>query len=61
MTYCGHCGEALEARDHGACVERMHMEPPRYCEHCRRRMVVQVVPLGWTARCVEHGDVVIRT
>ena len=21
----------------------------------RRRMVVQVTPTGWTARCVEHG------
>jgi hypothetical protein len=33
------------------------MEPPRFCVHCRRRMVVQVVPRGWAARCVEHGTI----
>jgi hypothetical protein len=31
------------------------LEPPRYCSGCRRRMVVQVTPTGWTAKCVEHG------
>lgn len=56
-TYCGHCGETIEARDHTACLERLRMEPPRYCTRCRRRMVVQVVPAGWTAKCVEHGVV----
>jgi hypothetical protein len=33
------------------------MEPPRFCAQCRRRMIVQVVPRGWTARCVEHGTI----
>jgi hypothetical protein len=32
------------------------MEPPRYCPACRRRMKVQVLPQGWVARCVEHGE-----
>jgi hypothetical protein len=32
-----------------------YLEPPRYCGFCRRRLVVQVTPRGWTARCVEHG------
>ena len=31
------------------------LEPPRYCAQCRRRMVVQVLPRGWSARCSEHG------
>ncbi|WP_455769329.1 biotin synthase auxiliary protein BsaP [Paenarthrobacter ureafaciens] len=33
------------------------MEPPRYCTVCRRRMKVQVTPLGWTAECSRHGVV----
>lgn len=56
MTYCGQCGETADARDHAQCEERLRMEPPRYCTQCRRRMVVQVVPRGWTAKCVEHGE-----
>ncbi|MFC3965913.1 biotin synthase auxiliary protein BsaP [Nocardia jiangsuensis] len=31
------------------------LEPPRYCERCGRRMVVQVSPDGWWARCARHG------
>ncbi|MCY7373471.1 MAG: GNAT family N-acetyltransferase [Spirochaetaceae bacterium] len=31
------------------------LEPPRFCPQCRRRMVVQVLPRGWSARCSEHG------
>ncbi|MFA1540859.1 biotin synthase auxiliary protein BsaP [Actinomadura monticuli] len=57
--YCDRCGEpAAEgdpAGDHAGCRAAREMEPPRYCAHCRRRMVVQVTPLGWTARCAEHG------
>jgi len=33
------------------------LEPPRFCPACRRRMVVQVTPAGWSASCVEHGSV----
>ncbi|GAA2069832.1 biotin synthase auxiliary protein BsaP [Williamsia deligens] len=36
---------------------RLGLEPPRYCGRCGRRMVVQVVPTGWTARCSRHGSV----
>ncbi|RAY13420.1 hypothetical protein DPM19_20355 [Actinomadura craniellae] len=54
-TYCDRCGEPAAATDHQACRAARRMEPPRYCTRCRRRMVVQVSPLGWTARCVEHG------
>ncbi|QIS11030.1 MULTISPECIES: hypothetical protein [Nocardia] len=31
------------------------LEPPRYCEHCGRRMIVQVHPEGWWAKCSRHG------
>ncbi|MEU4313459.1 hypothetical protein [Nocardia sp. NPDC024068] len=31
------------------------LEPPRFCEHCGRRMVVQVNPDGWSAKCSRHG------
>ncbi|GAA2147421.1 hypothetical protein GCM10009844_24540 [Nocardioides koreensis] len=54
-TYCGHCGEPAEARDHTGCAARLELEPPRFCTSCRRRMKVQVAPRGWTATCVEHG------
>ena len=54
--FCGHCGEAADARDHAACRRRLEMEPPRFCAECRRRMKVQVTPRGWTAECVEHGS-----
>ncbi len=43
---------------HAACASALKLEPPRYCGQCARRMVVQVTPAGWTARCVEHGVLV---
>jgi hypothetical protein len=56
-VYCGHCGEPLDARSHDACAVRLRMEPPRFCVRCRRRMLVQVTPTSWTARCSEHGEI----
>ncbi|WP_436773568.1 hypothetical protein [Yinghuangia sp. YIM S09857] len=53
--YCDQCGEAASEAGHEACARRRELEPPRYCGSCRRRMVVQVTPRGWTAKCVEHG------
>jgi hypothetical protein len=41
---------------HDACRAALALEPPRYCPECRRRMVVQVLPQGWRARCSAHGD-----
>ncbi|MDJ0393125.1 hypothetical protein QMK17_07245 [Rhodococcus sp. G-MC3] len=32
------------------------LEPPRFCEHCGRRTVVQVTPNGWTSVCSRHGE-----
>jgi hypothetical protein len=53
--YCGHCGEPAPAA-HPACAARLELEPPRYCVQCRRRLIVQVLPAGYTARCSAHGD-----
>ncbi|MGC0364409.1 hypothetical protein ABH922_002393 [Rhodococcus sp. 27YEA15] len=33
----------------------MGLEPPRFCEECGRRMIVQVSPDGWWAKCSRHG------
>jgi hypothetical protein len=59
--YCGRCGGPLGEGSHEECVHALDLEPPRFCSHCRRRMVVQVTPAGWTARCVEHGREVRST
>lgn len=56
VPYCDQCGEELTPEGHARCRAARELEPPRYCAHCRRRMVVQVHPTGWTARCVEHGE-----
>lgn len=53
--WCGQCGQALTPERHAACRRAASLDPPRYCAQCRRRMVVQVTPTGWSARCVEHG------
>ena len=55
-VWCGRCGAAYADRDHLDCESALVLEPPRYCSGCRRRMVVQIVPTGWSARCVEHGE-----
>jgi hypothetical protein len=60
QEYCGQCGEpktGAGVTDHERCAARAELEPPRYCAQCRRRMVVQVLPQGWSARCVEHGTI----
>jgi hypothetical protein len=54
--YCDGCGRPPAEGDHTRCeARRGHTDPPRYCPDCGRRMVVQVLPLGWTARCSAHG------
>ena len=60
-TYCGHCGLAVAEAGHEACVRRLELEPPRYCPRCRRRLVVQVMPDRWIARCAEHGATTAST
>ncbi|MGQ0778971.1 MAG: biotin synthase auxiliary protein BsaP [Pseudonocardiales bacterium] len=60
MTFCDACGRPLgegqaAQQQHLACIRRRALEPPRYCPQCARRMVVQVTPSGWSARCSAHG------
>jgi ribosomal protein S18 acetylase RimI-like enzyme len=59
-AWCGQCGEELTPEGHASCRRAAELDPPRFCGSCRRRMVVQVTPTGWTARCVEHGIVTDR-
>jgi hypothetical protein len=56
-TYCDHCGAPLGSGGHEGCDAARRIEPPRYCAKCRRRLVVQVTPRGWSARCSRHGPV----
>lgn len=56
MTYCDRCGGPVEAGGHQTCRQARALEPPRYCPQCRRRLVVQITPAGWTARCAQHGE-----
>ncbi|MEU5787375.1 MULTISPECIES: biotin synthase auxiliary protein BsaP [Micromonospora] len=57
VTWCDRCGEDATAGPHAACAAARALEPPRYCARCRRRMKVQVLPVGWSATCVEHGEI----
>jgi hypothetical protein len=58
MTYCSFCGKEEADGDHAFCRQRLSMiDPPRYCSECARRMVVQVTPDGWMARCSRHGEI----
>jgi hypothetical protein len=56
VRFCTRCGDPAGGGGHEACTAALRLEPPRYCAQCRRRMVVQVVPTGWTARCSVHGE-----
>jgi hypothetical protein len=56
-TFCDHCGAPAAARDHASCRRMRELEPPRYCPVCARRLIVQVVPRGWSARCSRHPQV----
>jgi hypothetical protein len=56
LGYCDQCGGPAGAGDHTPCARRRELEPPRFCADCARRMVVQVTPTGWTARCSRHGE-----
>jgi hypothetical protein len=55
--FCSFCGGETASGDHEHCRARLsRIDPPRYCAECARRMVVQVDPMGWTARCSRHGE-----
>jgi len=53
--WCELCGQSRDLDRHARCSLQADLEPPRWCGSCRRRMVVQITPNGWTARCSEHG------
>ncbi|MDG4766950.1 hypothetical protein O7632_23040 [Solwaraspora sp. WMMD406] len=56
VLWCDRCGEAADTGTHDSCAAARAWEPPRFCVRCRRRMKVQVLPAGWSARCVAHGE-----
>ena len=58
MAFCDQCGQVRDAQtgEHPGCAARRALEPPRFCAECARRMVVQVTPTGWRARCSRHGE-----
>jgi hypothetical protein len=54
--FCDGCGKPVSQGDHARCRERRsHTDPPRYCTRCGRKLAVQVLPTGYTARCVRCG------
>ncbi len=54
--YCDGCGRPDATGDHARCsTRRAATDPPRWCTACGRKLVVQVLPVGWTARCVACG------
>jgi RNase P subunit RPR2 len=54
--FCDGCGQPLADGDHDRCRwRRAATDPPRFCVACGRKLVVQVLPTGWTARCVRCG------
>ncbi|WP_246257880.1 hypothetical protein [Amycolatopsis anabasis] len=54
--FCVHCGQPATGA-HTACRNpRTALEPPRFCAKCARRMIVQVSPTGWVAKCSRHGE-----
>jgi hypothetical protein len=54
-AWCPRCGADTDLGSHDECRRALELEPPRFCSGCGRRMKVQVVPRGWTAKCAEHG------
>jgi hypothetical protein len=58
VSYCDACGRLADEGDHGRCAARRAANgPPSWCTACGRKLVVQVLPMGWTARCVKCGPV----
>ncbi|NLU82960.1 hypothetical protein [Rhodococcus sp. HNM0569] len=48
-------GALLAAASPRTAAVELGLEPPRFCARCGRRMVVQIAPDGWWARCSRHG------
>jgi hypothetical protein len=57
VIHCSGCGRPRSEGDHAECERRQRLtDPPRFCECCGRKLVVQVLPIGFTARCVRCGE-----
>ncbi|WP_439098989.1 biotin synthase auxiliary protein BsaP [Corynebacterium heidelbergense] len=54
--YTGQPCEGGEANGYSP-SQRLGLDVPRYCTLCGRRMIVQVMPTGWLARCSRHGAI----
>ncbi|WP_185770300.1 hypothetical protein [Corynebacterium anserum] len=48
------CANPAQVRVHFAAAAGLDVA--RYCQLCGRRMIVQVRPDGWNARCSRHGE-----
>jgi hypothetical protein len=52
-SFCSGCGRPVADGSHEECRRRQRAtDPPRFCALCGRKLVVQVLPFGWTAGCV---------
>jgi hypothetical protein len=60
-AHCPYCGRPAGGSGHEACERASALDPPRFCPHCGRRMVVKVTPDRWTAHCSRHGPIHSRT
>jgi RNase P subunit RPR2 len=55
-AFCDGCGRPLAAGGHERCrARRAATDPPRFCPDCGRKLAVQVLPTGYTVRCVHCG------
>ena len=56
VAFCDGCGRPADTGEHEHCrARRAATDPPRFCTDCGRKLVVQVLPVGYTARCVKCG------
>ena len=61
MIHCSGCGRSVAEGNHDECERRQRLtDPPRFCTACGRKLVVQVLPIGYVARCVRCGEVLVR-
>lgn len=57
-VYCVYSGTDQRDAPAGASMPtaaQLGLEPPRFCAACGRRMIVQIRPDGWWAKCSRHG------
>jgi hypothetical protein len=53
-VYTGNAVDTAAGKDVPTAAQ-LGLEPPRFCAACGRRMIVQVRPDGWWAKCSRHG------